>query len=151
MTREDIECIIKWFSHIEQLATDGKTANGFQMPTDKILATIKVVAKDSREYVEKFCNDSVPNDLKKAAREYGFEEYRRRCNGGEYGTSEDAFIAGAKWAKEQIMREAVEGEVCIPNVWVEHKEGQELVVRAEISKELGFKFGEKVRIIIVKE
>ena len=53
--------------------------------------------------------------------------------------------------KEKMVQEAVEGEVCIPNVWVEHKEGKELVVRAEISKELGFKFGDKVRIIIIKE
>ena len=58
---------------------------------------------------------------------------------------------GAEHAREKMMAEAVEGEVCIPNVWVEHKEGKELVVRAEISKELGFKFGDKVRIIIVKE
>lgn len=58
MTNEDIECITKWFSHIEQLATDGKTANGFEMPIDRLLATIKVVAKDSREYVEKFCKTS---------------------------------------------------------------------------------------------
>ena len=61
------------------------------------------------------------------------------------------FLEGAEWAREQIMKKAVDGEVCIPNVWVEHKEGKELVVRAEISKELGFKFGDKVRIIIVKE
>ena len=42
--------------------------------------------------------------LEEAAREYGFEEYRRRCNGGEYGTSEDAFIAGAKWMEEQLKK-----------------------------------------------
>ena len=53
------------------------------------------------------------------------------------------FLEGAEWAREQMMKEAVEGEVCIPNVWVDHKEGKELVVRTEISKELGFKFGDK--------
>lgn len=85
----------------------------------------------------------------------------------------EVFIAGAEWQAEQLlkgsplpeetilfnkgveegkrlmMEEAVEGEVCIPNFWVEHKEGKELVVRAEISKELGFKFGDKVRIIVI--
>lgn len=70
-------------------------------------------------------------------------------------TEREAFRKGYEQAekdiKEKMVQEAVEGEVCIPNVWVEHKEGKELVVRAEISKELGFKFGDKVRIIIIKE
>lgn len=107
MTREDIECIIKWFSHIEQLATDWKTANGFQMPTEKILATIKVVAKDSREYVEKFCNDFVPKDLEKAAREY--EQTRQDADArSDNEMVRRAYIAGAKWDREQMMKEAVE-------------------------------------------
>lgn len=53
--------------------------------------------------------------------------------------------------KNKMMEDAVEGEVCIPNVWVERKEGKELVVRAEISKELGLKFGDKVRVIVLKK
>ena len=111
-----------------------------------------------------------PNYLEEAAEKYSKE----RAEGHILYDWVHAFIAGAKWQKqhdaelieiayndgitigmtkqkEQMMKEAVEGEVCIPNVWVEHKEGKELVVRAEISKELGFKFGDKVRIIIVKE
>ena len=113
MTREDIECIIKWFSHIEQLATDGKTANGFQMPTDKILATIKVVAKDSREYVEKFCNDSVPNGLEEAANEYEKKHTYQRYDGGGFTPEYDATLAeavifGAKWQKEQDEKELSE-------------------------------------------
>lgn len=59
------------------------------------------------------------------------------------------FLEGAEWTREQMTKMAVDGEACIPNVWVEHKEGKELVVRAEISKELGFKFGDKVRVIIL--
>lgn len=41
---------------------------------------------------------SLPSDLDEAARKYGFEEYRRRCEGKDYGTSEDAFKAGAQYA-----------------------------------------------------
>lgn len=104
MTREDIECIIKWFSHIEQLATDGKTANGFQMPTDKILATIKVVAKDSREYVEKFCNNSVPKDLEEAANNYLDGVYGKMPHSDLHIA---IFIAGAKWDREQMIKETV--------------------------------------------
>ncbi len=105
MTREDIECIIKWFSHIEQLATDGKTANGFQMPPDKILATIKVVAKDSREYVEKFCNESVPNDLEEAAEAFAFKSLDEVIlYGCTLSGRRACFIAGAKWQKEKDER-----------------------------------------------
>ena len=50
----------------------------------------------------------------------------------------DAFIAGAKWQKEQMMKEAVEIEVVetcgIPSVWV---------------KTAQLKAGDKVRIIIL--
>jgi hypothetical protein len=112
MTREDIGCIIKWFSHIEQLATDGKTANGFQMPTDKILATIKVVAKDSREYIEKFCNEFVPKDLEEAVRKYQegvpVDTTIHYCGADEdvYFANHivDSFIAGAIWGAERFAK-----------------------------------------------
>lgn len=84
----------------------------------------------------------VPNDLEEAARRYGFEEYRRRCEGGEYGTSEDAFIAGAKWDREQMMKEAVEGMV----KYHDYPEYKYVLVPYE-----EFNDGDKVRIIIVKE
>lgn len=100
-----------------------------------------------------------PKGLEEAAREYGFKEYRRRCNGGEYGTSEDAFIAGTKWQKEQMMKEAVEGEVCgrvYDHINVRFADGvckflepkNISHIPANVSK---YKVGDKVRIIIVKE
>lgn len=48
-------------------------------------------------YIEMLSRVSLPSNLDAAARKYGFEEYRRRCEGGDYGTSEDAFKAGAEW------------------------------------------------------
>ena len=122
---------------------------------------------DKPEEYETF---TTTNDLEEAAEEY----IKKGKYLPEAFVVRPAFIAGANWQKqhdaelieiayndgitigmtkqkEQMMKAAVEGEICIPNVWVEHKEGKELVARAEISKELGFKFGDKVRIIIVKE
>ena len=87
-----------------------------------------------------------PNDLEDAANNYLDGVYGKMPHSDLHIA---IFIAGAEWDRSQIMREAVEGEICIPNVWVEHKEGKELVVRAEISKELGFKFGDKVRVIVL--
>lgn len=112
------------------------------------------------------CTTEIPKDLEEAAEDFVWEVMENDEDGISdlcrklqytskisdfYDALAEFFVAGAKWQKEQMMKKAVEGEVCIPNVWVEHKEGKELVVRAEISKELGFKFGDKVRIIIVKE
>lgn len=61
---------------------------------------------------------------------------------------QDAMIqsckAGAKWQKEQMMKEAVEGEV-VKDI------NNKLAVTAKNVNLDGFKFGEKVRIIIVKE
>lgn len=47
------ELIIEWFSHIEQMATDRKTANGNVMGYQECLNEIKVLAKDSREFVKR--------------------------------------------------------------------------------------------------
>ena len=52
----------------------------------------------------------------------------------------DAFIAGAKWQKEQMMKEAVEGEVV--KDW-----DNNLSVKSGVI--CGFKFGEKVRVIVL--
>jgi hypothetical protein len=46
--------IVKWFEHIEQLATDRKTQNGFVMDKQETLNEIKCLAKHSKEYVEMF-------------------------------------------------------------------------------------------------
>ena len=148
---------------------DEVTINGHKIIYDKDKGYVTIVKSE----------ESVPNDLEKAADEYSQkEEYMDVgfCVEPVYigHKTEKAFIAGAKWQKEhdaelieiayndgitigmtkqkeQMMKDTVDGEVCIPNVWVEHKEGKELVVRAEISKELGFKFGDKVRVIVLKK
>ena len=51
---ENISLIVKWFDHIEQLATDRKTVNGFVMEYQDTLDEIKCLAKRSKEYVEMF-------------------------------------------------------------------------------------------------
>ena len=59
----------------------------------------------------------------------------------------DAFIAGASWQKEQMMKEAVEGKI------YGYDDGSfELIASwLDMPKESKFKFGDRVRIIIVKE
>ena len=59
------------------------------------------------------------------------------------GEVKDAVIAGAKWQKEQMMKEAVEGEI------IKDNRGNN-VVRTGVFNN-GFEIGDKVRIIIVKE
>ena len=55
MTQEELkEFIIEWFSHIEQMATDRKTANGNVMCYQECLDEIKVLAKNSREFVDRY-------------------------------------------------------------------------------------------------
>lgn len=44
--------VLKWLNHIEQLAFDRKTGNGFVMNFQDCLDEIKVIAKDAQEYLK---------------------------------------------------------------------------------------------------
>lgn len=95
------------------------------------------------------------HDLEEAA-----EEYCKRCNylnevrdkqedGSLYHSLEtdtaiDAFKAGAEWQKAKMMEGAVEGEV-VKDI------SNKLAVTAKNINLDGFRFGDKVKIIIVKE
>ena len=48
----DLDLILKWFAHIEQMATDRKTQNGYVMRDCDALDEIKVLAKNSQEYIK---------------------------------------------------------------------------------------------------
>ena len=54
LKQNEIEMIIRWFKHIEQLATDRKNSNGCIMTIDECANEIRVLAKDSAEYIEKW-------------------------------------------------------------------------------------------------
>ncbi len=56
----------------------------------------------------------------------------------------DAFKAGARWQKEQMEKEAINGEIV-------KTLDNSLHVSSYIFKREGFKFGDKVKIIIIKE
>ena len=54
MDEKEKELAIGWFKHIQQLATDRKTMNGYEMPLQETLNEIKVLAKGAVEYLETF-------------------------------------------------------------------------------------------------
>lgn len=55
MTQEELKwLIIDWFSHIEQLATDRKNLNGYVMDYQNCIDEIKMIAKNSKEFVEQY-------------------------------------------------------------------------------------------------
>ena len=60
------------------------------------------------------------------------------------GEMAEAFIAGAEWQKEQMLKDAVEGEV------IEDLHGQRYV-KSEAVDGTKFKFGDKVKILIIPE
>lgn len=55
MDKETKELILCWFNHIEQMATDRKTLNGYTMDFQDCLDEIRVLAKNSQEYIKKHC------------------------------------------------------------------------------------------------
>lgn len=59
--------------------------------------------------------------------------------------AKNRFIVGAKWQKEQMMKDAVEGEVIVPIY-----EGDD-IWSAEIEIPGRYEIGDKVRIVVLKE
>jgi len=83
---------------------------------------------------------SLPDNLDEAAEKFA----RLYDNGTCDGIAQDCFNAGAEWQKEQMMRRAANAEI------TKRLDGT-LGVCAYLDKGSGFKFGDKVKLIIAKE
>lgn len=57
MTQEEKYLIKHWFDHIAQMADDCKTLTGYVMDDAHCLDEIKVLAKDSSNFIERFWDD----------------------------------------------------------------------------------------------
>lgn len=111
---------------------------------------------DEIEYNRQRAEESVPKDLEEAAKEYLDKLFGKGKHQPFY---KELFIAGAKWQKELMMEDAVEGEVCgrvYDHINVHFADGvckflepkNISHIPADVSK---YKVGDKVRVIIVKE
>lgn len=58
MNKEQKDLVMYWFKHIEQLATDRKTANGYVMGFQDTLDEIRCLAKNSQEYINKHIEEN---------------------------------------------------------------------------------------------
>jgi hypothetical protein len=107
------------------------------------------------EFVEELAHMIVPEpseDLEEAARKYQegvpVDTIIYYCGTDEdvYFTNRivDAFIDGAKWQKEQMMKEAVEADVNIYGDIVAGKNWAEFVVEMPTNN-----LGDKVRLIVI--
>jgi len=99
---------------------------------------------DEIEYNRQRSEESVQNDLEEAAKKHFKQEWSENYWAFE-GDVINAFIAGAKWQKEQMMKETIEAEV------VSRITGQGLLPAVTFLVDNSYKEGDKVRIIIVKE
>lgn len=54
------ELILEWFAHVEQLATDRKTANGEVMGLQHTLDEIRCLARDCQHYVQNYIQENKP-------------------------------------------------------------------------------------------
>lgn len=113
-------------------------AAGFDLGCINIYREGKLVG----QYVEPKEEKKLPEDLVEAAKKYD-EAESWRWEAPKYPRRE-AFEAGAEWQKRQMMKDAVEGEV-VKDI------SNKLAVTAKGIDLDGFKFGDKVRVVIVKE
>lgn len=98
---------------------------------------------DEIEYNRQKAEESVPNDLEEAAKKSYPNKEGDLCS--LHSTLQRAaFIAGAKWDREQIMKEAVEAEGKVVR-----DINNELAVTAKNVNLDKFKFGDRVRVIVL--
>ena len=84
------------------------------------------------------------NDLEEAANEYAYRGIPDKLKQQIKPIADEIsknFIAGAEWQKEQMLKDAVEGDV-VKDI------SNKLAVTAKINLD-GFKFGDKVRVIVL--
>ena len=123
----------------EHLATSGKTIS--VKPGDEVAINgHKIVYYKDKGYVTIVkSEESVPNDLEEMADKYEQEFFTDATLG-------EAFIAGAEWDREQMMKEAVEYEV-----W-DFSSSLEDCPHVNIPLDnKQYRSGDKIRVIIVKE
>lgn len=114
------------------------------------IASEKPMFSDDIKYIRADLVNS--NDLEEAAVDIAdvllakTKEYALAAKADYWNGAHDGFIAGAKWQKEQMMKEAVEADVNIYRDLAAGKSWAEFVVEMPTNN-----LGEKVRIIIVKE
>ena len=79
--------------------------------------------------------------------EYASEKYVCRFSSSKYGHDKmkDAFIAGAQWQKEQMMKDAVYGLVC------GHDESSPAWIDLNLLNKPNVKVGTEVKLIIIKD
>lgn len=103
--------------------------------------------------VQETCKENQDSftSLEEAAKEYATTHLRNN----EFPTADSAFIEGAKWHEQQMIKEAVDGYVTFN--YDAQKEGLPCVTviadekSMEFYESRGFKLGDKVKVIIVKK
>lgn len=144
MTNEELITKIK--AEIERLkvANPGEynyqNAEGYVWALDDVLSFISTLESEK----------PIPNDLEEAAKKYA-KAYTDNDNGNGGDDWEDdiklTFIAGAKWQKEQMMKNALHG-------WLDEDNEPPYDLNVVCKEKIPFgefKHGENIHIIIVKE
>lgn len=86
--------------------------------------------------------EPVSKELKEAA---------ENCYYHNHAYATESFIEGANWQKEQMMKNAVDGEVTLDYWDSEDREVDLILADNVIGEEHGIKDGDKVKLIIIKE
>ena len=120
-------------------------------PLDREANVAAAVLQELLLFIDSLPEEPASEDLEEATHKYSREWYAKRigtnpkCNGC-YSHIKDAFTAGAKWQKQQIMKDAVEGVIDI----------RKWPAKAQVEfydrlPDFDVRTGDKVKIIIVKE
>ena len=101
-------------------------------------------------YIDSLQEETVSNDLEEAAKNVGQKYFPDEDNiwarpNYEAVKAECAFMDGAKWQKEQLMKDAVYGLVC------GHDESSPAWIDLNLLNKPNVKVGTEVKLIIIKD
>lgn len=137
--KDQIVTLLKQRHHSHKVALDQEKDPRSKHAVD-LIARIR---EDSQliELIDSLPEEDPSEDLEEAAARYERENRESILSSVDIV---DAFIAGAEWQRVEMMKDAAEGEIVkdISNM---------LAVTARNIHLDGFKFGDKVKIIIVKK
>jgi len=135
LIKAEIERLKKELEKGNYYLDSAEAATGYELALDDLLSFIdslpeEPVSEDLEEAKEAYCNEH-NDDCFDATGDY-CPHIRK------------AFVAGAEWQKQQMMKEAVEGEV------VKDLHGK-LHVKTNAVSDTLYHFGDKVKVLIIPE
>lgn len=139
---------VDYLTHSVTKISDQEESEWFKELQDKLNSLSKEKFEKLLAKYDKYDEVKGPasEDLEKAATRAAYHQYQNIESDYISENEKNKFIEGAKWKKEQMMKDAVEGKILRASL----KNDEFRIVSDKIQND-NLKVGDKVKIIVIKE